>query len=118
MKEIREVIEVMVVGGGGEEGVGEGSVGMERNVGVDGKVGVIGFVGVMDVGMGLVVFVVGRGGWVNDGGMEESGLGDDEGWLGEGGIDGVEELRGELMVVEEVGEIDDGGGMGEGGMEG
>ena len=59
MKQITQLIEVMLVGRGGDS-CGSGHFGIDTNVGLHAKVPLIAFLGLMHLRIALLLFVLGR----------------------------------------------------------
>ena len=62
MQQITQLIEVMHVGRGGEQAVGQATLGINTNVGLHAKVSLIVFLGLMHLRIALLLFVLGRAG--------------------------------------------------------
>jgi hypothetical protein len=62
MKQITQLIEVMLVGRGGDQAVGQATLGIDTNVGLHAKVPLIAFLGLMHLRIALLLFVLGRAG--------------------------------------------------------
>ncbi len=60
----------------------------------------------------------GRAGCLNDGGIHQSALGHHDACFGQPAIDGLEQLTGQLMLLEQVAEIHDGGPIRQGAIQG
>ncbi|MEH8689191.1 hypothetical protein RAG37_12850 [Klebsiella pneumoniae] len=69
------------------------------------KVPLIAFLGLMHLRIALLLFVLGRAGCLNDGGIHQSALGHHDACFGQPAIDGLEQLTGQLMLLEQVAEI-------------
>ncbi len=118
MKQIPQLIEVMLVGRGGDQAVGQATLGIDTNVGLHAKVPLIAFLGLMHLRIALLLFVLGRAGCLNDGGIHQSALGHHDACFGQPAIDGLEQLTGQLMLLEQVAEIHDGGAIRQGAIQG
>lgn len=118
MKQITQLIEVMLVGRGGDQAVGQATLGIDTNVGLHAKVPLIAFLGLMHLRIALLLFVLGRAGCLNDGGIHQSALGHHDACFGQPAIDGLEQLTGQLMLLEQVAEIHDGGAIRQGAIQG
>ncbi len=118
MKQITQLIEVMLVGRGGDQAVGQATLGIDTNVGLHAKVPLIAFLGLMHLRIALLLFVLGRAGCLNDGGIHQSALGHHDACFGQPAIDGLEQLTGQLMLLEQVAEIHDGGAVRQGAIQG
>ncbi|VWM52262.1 Uncharacterised protein [Escherichia coli] len=66
MKQITRLIEVMLVGRGGDQAVGQATLGIDTNVGLHAKVPLIAFLGLMHLRIALLLFVLGRVGCLNE----------------------------------------------------
>ncbi len=118
MKQITQLIEVMLVGRGGDQAVGQATLGIDTNVGLHAKVPLIAFLGLMHLRIALLLFVLGRAGCLNDGGIHQSALGHHDACFGQPAIDVLEQLTGQLMLLEQVAEIHDGGAIRQGAIQG
>ncbi|CAM4336014.1 hypothetical protein ESCO7518_23310 [Escherichia coli] len=118
MQQITQLIEVMLVGRGGDQAVGQATLGIDTNVGLHAKVPLIAFLGLMHLRIALLLFVLGRAGCLNDGGIHQSALGHHDACFGQPAIDGLEQLTGQLMLLEQVAEIHDGGAIRQGAIQG
>ncbi len=91
MKQITQLIEVMLVGRGGDQAVGQATLGIDTNVGLHAKVPLIAFLGLMHLRIALLLFVLGRAGCLNDGGIHQSALGHHDACFGQPAIDGLDD---------------------------
>ena len=94
--------------------MGQATLGIDTNVGLHAKVPLIAFLGLMHLRIALLLFVLGRAGCLNDGGIHQSALGHHDACFGQPAIDGLEQLTGQLMLLEQVAEIHDGGAIRQG----
>ncbi|MCH6941203.1 hypothetical protein BED23_21835 [Escherichia coli] len=62
----------------------------------------------------LLLFVLGRAGCLNDGGIHQSALGHHDACFGQPAIDGLEQLTGQLMLLVQVESMHDGGAIRQG----
>ncbi len=74
LEQITQLIEVMLVGRGGDEAVGQATLGIDTNVGLHAKVPLIAF-GLMHLRIALLLSDPGRAGCLNDGGIHPKCLG-------------------------------------------
>ncbi len=114
MQQITQLIEVMLVGRGGDQAVGQATLGIDTNVGLHAKVPLIAFLGLMHLRIALLLFVLGRAGCLNDGGIDQGALSHHDACFGQPAIDGLEQLAGQLMLLQQVAEIRDGGAVRQG----
>ncbi len=118
MQQITQLIEVMPVGRGGEQAVGQATLGINTNVGLHAKVSLIVFLGLMHLRIALLLFVLGRAGCLNDGGIHQGALSHHDACFGQPAIEGLEQLAGQLLLLQQVAEIHDGGAIRQGAIQG
>ena len=63
------------------------------------------FLGLVHLRIALLLFVLGRAGCLNDGGIDQRCLGHHDACFGQPTIDGLEQLAGQLMLLQQVAEI-------------
>ena len=72
----------------------------------------------MHLRIALLLFVLGRAGSLNDGGIDQGALSHHDACFGQPAIDGLEQLAGQLMLLQQVAEIHDGGAVRQGAIQG
>ncbi len=98
--------------------MGQATLGIDTNVGLHAKVPLIAFLGLMHLRIALLLFVLGRAGSLNDGGIDQGALSHHDACFGQPAIDGHEQLAGQLMLLQQVAEIHDGGAVRQGAIQG
>ncbi len=105
-RQITQLIEVMLVGRGGDEAVDQAHCLSIDNVDAScPEVPLIAFLGLMHLRIALLLFVLGRAGCLNDGGIHQKCPGHHDACFGQlQRGDGLEQLTGQLMLLEQVAE--------------
>ena len=90
MQQVTQLVEVMLVGGGGHQAVGQAAAGIDTNMGLHAKVPLIAFLGLMHLRIALLLFVLGGAGSLNDGGIDQGALSHHDTCLGQPLVDCIE----------------------------
>lgn len=104
----------MLVGCGGGQAVSQATLGIDTNVGLHVKVPLIAFFGLMYFRSRCCCLFLVELGAINDGGIDQGALDHHGACFGQLVIDGLEQLAGKLMLLQQVAEIHDGGAVRQG----
>jgi len=99
MQQVSHLVQVMLIGGRGNQAVSQATLGIDPYVGLHPEVPLIALLGLMHLGVALLGFVFGRAGSLNDGGIDQRPLLHHDAGLREPMVEGLEELARQLVQL-------------------
>ena len=104
--------DIIGVGRGGHQRVGDAGFGIDANVGFHAKVPLIALLGLMHFRIPLAASVLGRGRCGDDRGINDRAFLEDQTLLRQHGIDGSKDALGQMVLFQQAAKLEQGGGIG------
>lgn len=109
VQQIAGLIEVVLIGRGGCQAMGQAAFGIDADMGLHAKVPLVALLGLVHLGVALLALVFGRTGGLDDSGINQGPLSHHDAGVREPLIDGLEELASQLVLLQPMAEVHDGG---------